>query len=76
MKTKPQAKDYPDEPILAFISERKWTTWFPENENSVTKVFPPGTPRKVVLAKMRSMIRRGLIDGCACGCRGDFRLKQ
>ena len=31
-------------------------------------------PRKVILAKMRALLRRGLIDGCACGCRGDFEL--
>ena len=31
-------------------------------------------PRKVVLAKCRSLMGRGLIDGCACGCRGDFSL--
>lgn len=33
-------------------------------------------PPKVILAKARSMIRRGLILGCACGCRGDFRLES
>lgn len=35
----------------------------------------PGMPWKVVLAKARSLIRRGLIDGCDCGCRGDFKVK-
>lgn len=30
--------------------------------------FPP----KVVLAKLKSMVKRGLIHGCTCGCRGDF----
>lgn len=29
-------------------------------------------PWKVVNAKCASMIRRGLLDGCTCGCRGDF----
>jgi hypothetical protein len=29
-------------------------------------------PEKVVLAKAKRMIKRGLILGCACGCRGDF----
>lgn len=29
-------------------------------------------PRKVVQAKAKSLIRRGLADGCTCGCRGDF----
>jgi hypothetical protein len=31
-------------------------------------------PPKVVLAKVRSMQRRGLIHGCSCGCRGDYFL--
>lgn len=31
-----------------------------------------GYPRKVVLAKARKLIKRGLMDGCACGCRGDW----
>jgi len=30
--------------------------------------------RKLLLAKMSKLIRRGLVDGCACGCRGDFTL--
>ena len=29
-------------------------------------------PWKVTLAKARKLIKRGLLDGCACGCRGDF----
>jgi hypothetical protein len=29
-------------------------------------------PDKLVLAKARKLIRRGVIDGCVCGCRGDF----
>jgi hypothetical protein len=32
----------------------------------------PNMPEKVVLAKAKRLIRRGLVDGCACGCRGDF----
>ena len=31
-------------------------------------------PSKVVQAKARSMIRRKLIDGCGCGCRGDYEI--
>ena len=31
-----------------------------------------GYPENVVRAKARRLIRRGLITGCACGCRGDF----
>lgn len=29
-------------------------------------------PWKVSLAKARKLIKRGLLDGCACGCRGDY----
>jgi hypothetical protein len=29
-------------------------------------------PTKVVQAKLKSAVRRGLLTGCACGCRGDF----
>lgn len=31
-------------------------------------------PEKVVLAKLRSLIKRGLLTGCYCGCRGDIEL--
>jgi hypothetical protein len=34
----------------------------------------PGVPWKVVLAKFRRAKNRGLVDGCDCGCRGDFEL--
>lgn len=33
-------------------------------------------PPKVVHAKLRKLIRRGLLDGCYCGCRGDFQLTE
>ena len=34
----------------------------------------PKVPPKVVLAKLRSMVKRGVLRGCACGCRGDFEI--
>ncbi len=33
----------------------------------------PHMPWKVVLAKCAQMIRKGRIDGCPCGCRGDLQ---
>lgn len=45
-----------------------------------TGVYPTGdrpdptVPYKVVLAKARKLIRRGLLTGCACGCRGEFEV--
>lgn len=34
----------------------------------------PGVPPKIILAKAKRLIKRGKIDGCPCGCRGDFRI--
>lgn len=31
-------------------------------------------PPKLVLSKLRSMIKRRVISGCGCGCRGDFEI--
>lgn len=31
-------------------------------------------PEKVLRAKLSRMTRNGLIDGCNCGCRGDFTI--
>lgn len=32
----------------------------------------PHIPEKVVLAKMRTLVDRGYLYGCGCGCRGNF----
>jgi len=66
--SKPQAKDISDEMFLTEMRRVRhpwgWTTrWNME--------LP--YPEKVVLAKAASLIRRKVIGGCACGCRGDFR---
>lgn len=36
--------------------------------------MPPNLPEKLVLGKMRMLMRRGLVTGCGCGCRGDFEI--
>lgn len=33
-------------------------------------------PEKVLLAKLRKLVRRRLLDGCPCGCRGDFVITE
>lgn len=74
-----QCKDIPDEPILKWLSENssenRWTTYgngliMP----TVQDAMPKGTPVKLQLAKMKQLIKRKLVDGCGCGCRGDFYL--
>lgn len=77
-----QCKDIPDGAVLTFLSERHdefpSATWFRSDDykpsNSVVNAMPVGTNAKLALAKMRTLIRRGLVTGCPCGCRGDFEL--
>lgn len=80
-----QCKDIPDRPILTALRDAPWlkchdiTSWgtmhfgFP---NSVQNWMPPEVPQKLAQAKMRSLVSRGLVDGCCCGCRGDFEITK
>ena len=34
----------------------------------------PDAPYKVVAAKLSKLLKRGLLSGCDCGCRGDWEL--
>lgn len=75
-----QAKDIQDIDVLRFIGThdkdqtsrdgKKWVLVYDFEEDPVFAQYG----RKLLLAKCASMIRRGLIDGCACGCRGDFEM--
>lgn len=72
-----QCKDIPDKPILEFLHKLngEWANWFGnEYANSVTHAMPIETSAKLAQAKMVMLIRRDLVDGCPCGCRGDFVL--
>lgn len=79
-----QAKDISDISVVEAIRRLRTTDWpivggRPHGETrwvsimELEQVFP-SAPHKVVLAKARALIRKGLITGCACGCRGDFEL--
>jgi len=50
------------------ISGPRWCLTFDLEERM------PDVPPKVILAKCRSLIKRRLMHGCDCGCRGDFYL--
>lgn len=78
-----QAKDISDKDILEYLSQYQgewvclWYGHFKEKDPDMKDVYyamPEGTPPKVALAKMKALIRRKLIGGCACGCRGDFEI--
>ncbi len=74
-----QAKDVPEQPILDYLEKWSrcgfWCLNFGETLN-VFLAMPPETPYKVGLAKMRSLIKRGLVIGCPCGCRGDYHVES
>lgn len=73
-------KDIPDLPILQFLADHGiqgpggWCNWCYGDANDVSHAMPQGIPDKLRLSKMARLIRRGLVDGCPCGCRGDFTL--
>jgi hypothetical protein len=75
-----QAKDIPERPVLEWLAAQTAMAGVhnlhprPDYCPTVLDAMPPTTPEKVALAKMRALIRRGLVDGCACGCRGDFTI--
>lgn len=71
-----QCKDIPDRPILDMLAKNpeQWHNWYFQDQFDVTSAMPAGTPEKLILGKMRMLMRRGLVDGCDCGCRGDFTI--
>ena len=69
-----KAADITEEAMLAAIrrdtAERGIPAW------TQTMAVREGWPWKVALAKLRRMKWRGLIDGCECGCRGDWTIQR
>ncbi len=70
-----KCKDIPDESFLAAMAEtqRPWGTsslWEVQNWLDHRMPFPVNV--NLTRAKAGKMIKKKLIDGCACGCRGDF----
>jgi hypothetical protein len=71
-----QCKDIPDEPILRLLAKHpgQWHNWYFGDDRDVHSAMPANVPEKLVLGKMRMLMRRKLVDGCGCGCRGDFEI--
>lgn len=66
-----QAKDIDSDEFVAMVDrfEREHGRWM-----LIWDVMErhPDWPVKVIRAKADKLIRQRRIDGCACGCRGDF----
>ena len=73
-----QAKHLDNYLILNWLSHQQYpATWFKdENSTSLYKIINLDVPEKVVLSKMRSLIKKSLVDGCYCGCRGNFTITE
>lgn len=79
------ARDIPDDVFLRAVIAAGGTGEFAwSNRDAVSAALggpdcaytdrgdPAGVPGKVVLAKANRLLNRRLIDGCGCGCRGDW----
>lgn len=70
-----QCKHFSDDTVIDFLKGLQGAaSMHPGFNNSVHNAFPLNTPPKLVIAKMKSLVKRGIVKGCACGCRGDFEL--
>ena len=73
-----QCKDIPDKPILELLAKNpeQWHFFFQDHQYSISQALPENVPFKLARAKMAQLIKRGLVDGCTCGCRGDFVITE
>jgi len=84
-----QCKDIPDNVFLFEILRgqmRRWIDWYGPDERSHQLElpwclvwdldFPDWIPYKVILRKADKLIKQGRMDGCTCGCRGDFEVRE
>lgn len=72
-----QCKDIPDILVLAIVDALETATQLPARRWSVENALWAShqIPPKLVNAKLRNLVTRGLLDGCAhCTCRGDFKV--
>lgn len=81
----PQAKDVPEQVILDVLAQGPWPghsqrRCYEPTCRGECRSLPcrapelAAFPEKVLRAKLKAMRRRGLVHGCACGCRGDWLL--
>lgn len=77
--------EIPDLPVLAFLAHLqvrvqatgcRWATHGDPRYAlpTVAVAMPPETPFRLQRAKMIRLMRRGLVVGCGCGCRGDYEI--
>ncbi len=76
-----QIKDISTLDVLQHLYSRHvggmcWSTWCKGFDNSIDVAMGfPDLPDNLVRAKMKSLIQKGLVSGCYCGCRGDYEIQ-
>lgn len=83
-----KCSDIPSGPILELLARNspEWSFLYSLGREDgshdqldgrcVASAMPDGVPYKLRLAKMRQLMHRGVVDGCDCGCRGDFVITE
>lgn len=70
-----KASDIPDLKMMEAIRNNPRYSGIGTSRFDIQQRFPD-FPEKVVRAKLHALLRRGLIFGCCCGCRGDFTFTE
>lgn len=65
-----KTKDVDKKVILDYLRNRP--VW--ANRSDIEGLFGKEIPTKLILSSLRSLVKRGLVEGCCCGCRGDFEI--
>lgn len=76
--SRPQCKDIPDEMFLGAVvrCQRPWgvsTVW--DVQSDLNRRMPFVVNDNLTRAKALKLIKSGVINGCACGCRGDLEVR-
>lgn len=71
-----QCKDIPDQLVLDAVTDREpgWSTQTTGRICEALEQQLGPVPWNLLLAKLRRLVARGLIDGCPCGCSGGFTI--
>lgn len=83
-----KAAELDDKLVLGLLAEHQGQWAFLHNDGALSWHEPTKYPfdspyrfkdlasGKILMAKFRSLKKRGLCGGCVCGCRGDFEIKD
>lgn len=77
-----QCKDVSTLALLRFVAlwtdKKSSVTLFKldDEPSSVWQIMLPMIPMCVMKQKFENMVRKGLVHGCYCGCRGDFTITK